>query len=155
MKDIFGDHAIWKLAVDDIMGVVPPSSAVLYNIPRMSAEELRHQAVLASRMERLWRREFINPSNTRRHSLLHDSEVSNAEILPGGGWIVMQLATGHLHLYQLQTMEKLPIIPLAIFKPLDNIGPDEALPLYMSLLLTFSDGDHFAMTCDYHTDSNK
>lgn len=136
--------------MDDIMGVIPPSAAVLYTVPRMSAEQLRRQAMLAFNVDKIWRQDFINldPLKISRHSLVLDSGVANIQIGPGGEWVVMQLTNRRLQLYQLQAERALRTLPHAVFKPTDG-GSRKELPEHMSLFLSFSDGNHFAMTCNY------
>ncbi|KAF7979584.1 hypothetical protein HWV62_41882 [Athelia sp. TMB] len=140
--------AIWRLALEDILGI-NPSPDTRRRIPKMSAAELRSRAITALRMHRLWGTGIIKVESTSIKHLICPTDVVRAEIGPEGRWILTQHWDGALKLWNPSMTE--PPLATIMAPAFEGTIAQDPIPPNMGLLLTASEEGQFAFTVDRHT----
>jgi hypothetical protein len=97
------DSAIWRLALYDIVEVVP-LRIVRDIIPTMSLRDIRRTVIRAVRMDFLLDNQSIQPARVRSVTL--GADVVGLEIGHGGQWILIMHEDGSIHLHHIRNMDK-------------------------------------------------
>lgn len=98
-----GDSAIWRLALYDIVEVIP-LRIVRDVIPTMSLRDIRRTVIRAVRMDFMFDNRRIQPAKVQSINLGDD--VVGLEIGHGGQWILIMHEDGSIRLHHIRNMDK-------------------------------------------------
>ncbi|KAF7979591.1 hypothetical protein HWV62_41896 [Athelia sp. TMB] len=148
LYDAMGEsRAIWRQALEDILGV-NPSPDISRRIPTMTAAQLRSRAVAALRMHNLWDTGNVEIPHKSITRLPCREGTARAELGPDGRWILTQHLDGSLNLWN-STMTNPPLATVAP-PTIEGLPNREARSVCMGLLLTMSEEGQLALAIDSH-----
>ena len=114
LREFAKDRSVWHGAISDIL-VDLPLLPLCHRIDSMPAEELRKNALSASRLEHAWHEEDLVPRS--QQSVRVDPRAHSAKVLPGGEWLIVVARDVSLRLIKIEDPKQTVVIPLDAGNP--------------------------------------
>lgn len=123
------EHYVWYRALKDILTIVFIPDLSRINLALFSAEELKRRAVLAARVDYVWRQPKVTPKVRIVDIPCNLRRIIKAKLIPGGEWLVNLLSDGTLCLQAVTS--NMPCIIDSSFS-LKTENPDLRISLSLS-----------------------